>query len=192
MKTRLVIVCFLLIGSLFAQTKSPSDVPAKPGSRPESASGIPKLDGAKRADISRLMELEGTKAVIDQMVDGLEKNMKPLMANALPPGEYREKLIDLFFAKFNSKIAPQQLVDLALPIYDKYYSDAEIKDLIKFYETPLGQKLSSVRPQMVVELEEAGQKWGEGLGRDSMVEVLAEHPELAAALNAAAKGTQAK
>jgi hypothetical protein len=138
------------------------------------------------------MELEGTKAVIDQMVDGLEKNMKPLMANALPPGEYREKLIDLFFAKFNSKIAPQQLVDLALPIYDKYYSDAEIKDLIKFYETPLGQKLSSVRPQMVVELEEAGQKWGEGLGRDSMVEVLAEHPELAAALNAAAKGTQAK
>ncbi|HEX9136816.1 MAG TPA: DUF2059 domain-containing protein [Nitrospirota bacterium] len=148
------------------------------------------MDAAKEADIRRLMDLAGTGLLVTQVMDGMEKGIRPLMMNALPPGEYREKLVDLFFAKFHSKAAPQQLLDLAVPEYDKYYTHEEIKGLIQFYGTPLGQKLVSVQPKMTGELQEAGRKWGEGLGRDSMIEVLSEHPELATALQAAKKGTQ--
>lgn len=138
------------------------------------------------------MDLAGTRLFVTQLMDGMEKSLKPLMIGALPPGEYREKLIDLFFTKFNSKGSPQQFLDLAVPTYDRYYSHEEIKGLIRFYETPLGQKLASVQPKMSAELQEVGRKWGEGVGRDSMVEVLAEHPELATALEAAKKGTRAQ
>jgi len=148
------------------------------------------LDAAKKADIRRLMDLAGTGLLVGQVMDGMERNIKPLMMNALPPGEYREKLVDLFFAKFQSKADPRQLLDLAVPAYDKYYTHEEIKGLIQFYGTPLGQKLVSVQPKMTGELQEAGRKWGEGLGRDSMIEVLAEHPDLATALLAAKKETQ--
>lgn len=191
MKIRTIMVCFLLMGCLLAQTKSPSsEVPAKPQAAPEStaASAQLRIDPAKEADIRRLMDLAGTKLLVIQMMDGMEKSIKPLMMNSFPPGEYREKLIDLFLSKFHSKAVPQQLLDMAVPAYDKYYTHEEIKGLIQFYETPVGQKLASVQPKMSGELQEAGRKWGEGLGRDSMLEVLAEHPELAAALDAAKKG----
>jgi len=83
--------------------------------------------------------------------------------------------------------ALQQLLDLAVPIYDKYYSDDEIKQLIHLYETPMGQKMLKVMPKVLGELQAAGEKWGEGMGRQSMTEVLAEHPELEKALQAAQK-----
>lgn len=193
MKTRTLIVCLLLIGSLFAQTNGSSpEVRPKPLATPESASssGPLKIDAAKEADIRRLMDLAGTGLLVTQVMNGMEKDIKPLMMNALPPGEYREKLVDLFFVKFHSKAAPQQLLDLAVPEYDKYYTHEEIKGLIQFYGTPLGQKLVSVQPKMTGALQDAGRKWGEGLGRDSMLEVLAEHPEMATALQAAKKATQ--
>jgi len=192
-KIPIVIVCFLLIASGFAQTKSSSpEVPPKPQAAAEATgpSGPSQLDAAKKADIRRLMDLAGTGLLVGQVMDGMERNIKPLMMNALPPGEYREKLVDLFFAKFQSKADPRQLLDLAVPAYDKYYTHEEIKGLIQFYGTPLGQKLVSVQPKMTGELQEAGRKWGEGLGRDSMIEVLAEHPDLATALLAAKKETQ--
>jgi hypothetical protein len=187
MKGSIVIASWLLLGtSLIAQTrssaiqssaKSNSGVPATP------VAGQVKIDAAKEADIRRLMELVGTKSLVVQMMDGMEKNIKPLMTSSLPAGEYRAQLVDLFFVKFHSKANPQQLLDLAVPSYDKYYSHEEIKGLIRFYETPLGQKTVSALPALLGELQAAGRTWGEGLGRDSMMEVLSEHPELAQALN---------
>jgi hypothetical protein len=137
---------------------------------------------AKEADIHRLLELTHAGALATQTMDGMEGNIRPLMANSFPPGEYRDKLIDLFFTKFHAKRDPQQLLDIAVPVYDKYYSDDEVKQLIHLYETPLGQKMLTVMPKLMAELQAAGEKWGEELGRQSMMEVLAEHPEMEKAL----------
>ena len=123
-------------------------------------------------------------------MDSMEGNIKPLMTNSFPPGEYRDKLIELFFVKFHSKFDQQAILDLAVPVYDKYYSDDEVKGLIRLYETPLGQKMLATLPQVTAELQAAGQKQGEELGRQSMMEVLAEHPEMEKALQAAAKTAQ--
>jgi len=127
-----------------------------------------------------------------QIMGGMEKNIRPVMTNSLPPGDYREKLIDLFFEKFqdHSKAEMPQLLDTAVPLYDKYFSREDIKGLIQFYETPLGQKALSVLPQLSIELQGEGMKLGEKLGRQSMMEVLSEHPELQKALEEAQKGAQ--
>ncbi len=42
-------------------------------------------------------------------------------------------------------------------------------------------------PQLVAEAQAAGSKWGESIGRQSMMEVLAEHPDLKKALEESAK-----
>ncbi|HYL14096.1 MAG TPA: DUF2059 domain-containing protein [Terriglobales bacterium] len=148
------------------------------------------VNPAKEADIRRLLAVTGATNMATQMMDTAEKNIKPLLTASFPPGEYREKLIDLFFAKFHSKIDMQRFLDLAVPVYDKYLSDEEIKGLTQFYETPLGRKTLTVLPQLMADLQAAGQKWGEGIGRQSMVEVLAEHPELEEALKEAKKTKQ--
>jgi hypothetical protein len=144
----------------------------------------------KEANIRQLLELTHAGAVATQTMDAMEGNMRTLMTNAFPPGEYREKLIDLFFAKFHEKRDTQQLVELAVPVYSKYYSDDEIKQLIQLYQTPVGQKLLGVTPKIIAELQGAGQKWGEELGKASMMEVLSEHPEMEKALEQAQKAAK--
>lgn len=124
--------------------------------------------------------------MMEQVLAGMSANIKPMLMTSLPPGEYREKLVDLFFQKFQSKLQVGQLLDLAVPIYDKYFSNDEIEGLTRFYQTPLGQKTLAVLPQTLVEMQTASMKLGEKLGRDAMAEVLDEHPELKKALEEAA------
>lgn len=186
---------FALIPGLAQSVKSLSTEPHAPAQQatvPASgASGEQsKIDPAKEADIRSLLELTGVKAVAAQTMDGMLESVRPLLAGSLPPGEYREKLIDLFLIKFRAKADPQYLVGLAIPIYDKYFSNEEIKSLLQFYRTPLGQKTVNVLPTVAAEMQQEGKKWGEGLGRDSMREVLEENPDLARALQAAAKSSQ--
>lgn len=196
MKTSLpLLVLWFAAISVAAQNGSQS-VPAQPGmaqassANPESTQA--PIDPVKSADIRRLLEVAGTKNIMESMMDSMQTSMKPLMVSSLPAGEYRDKLIDLFIQRFRSKANLNQLLDLAIPIYDKHFSDQELKDLIKFYDTPIGRKLVVALPQIVAELQAQGRQWGAKLGRDCMQEVLAENPDLATQLAAAGKGSGAK
>jgi len=186
MKFWLAVPVFLSFAAanLCAQTAPPKQKPAVAAA----AQAVPaKMDPAKEADIRKLLDLVGTKALAAQSIETMTKSIKPVLANSLPPGEYRQKLVDLFFAKFSSKTDLQHLLDLAVPIYDKHFSHQEIRSLIEFYQTPLGQKTISTLPVLMAELQDEGRKWGEALGRESMQEVLAEHPDLLEAMTAAQK-----
>ncbi len=152
----------------------------------------PGVDPKKEADIRHLLEITGAKELVRQSMEAMEVNIKPLMTHSLPTGAYRDPLIELFFEKFHQKRDFEKLLDLAIPVYDKHFSDEELKGLIAFYETPLGKKSLASMPQVMAELREEGQKWGNSLGRECMSEVLAEHPDLAKALEQAAKQTKAQ
>jgi len=165
-----------------------SSAPAAGQTRP--ATDLPAqstIDPAKEADIRHLLDVTGARSLAVQTMANMENTIKPMMTNALPPGEYRATLIDRFFTEFQAKVDTQHLVDLEVPIYDKYLSDDDIKGLIQFYQTPLGQKTLTVLPKLLTECQEAGRKWGSDVGRQSMLEVLAEHPELEKAMENAQK-----
>lgn len=137
-----------------------------------------------------MFEVMGMTKMMQQVLAGMSNNMRPMLMSSLPPGEYREKLADLFLQKFQSKIRVEQLLDLTVPIYAKYFNKEEIEGLTRFYQTPLGQKSLSVLPQAVVEMQTESMKLGEKLGREAMLEVLDEHPDLKEALEEAAASPQ--
>jgi len=170
----------LLLTSAAAQEKAQATPVA-----PQATAAETKTDPSKQSDIRRLMEVTKATSLITQLMDSMGDGIRPVMSQSLPPGDYRDKLIDLFIAKFRSKADPKQLIDMAVPLYDKYFSDEEIKSLIKFYETPVGQKAVSALPQLTLEMQQNGRAWGDKLGRESMQEVLAEHPDLVEAMEAA-------
>lgn len=150
------------------------------------ATAGPAIDPAKEADIRRLLDLGGTTALVGQLMDRTMQSLKPVMTNSLPPGDYRAQLIDLFFDKFRSKFDTKRILDLAVARYNENFSDDEIKGMIEFYQTPLGHKVITVLPSLTAELQGDGQKMGQEIGRESMMEVLQEHPELRQALQEAA------
>jgi uncharacterized protein len=193
MKILLGVTSFLLLGSTVMRAQSTAAAQGSPqqsAPSPAVSNGQKKIDPAKEADIRKLLEVTNANALMAQSVENMEKNIKPMMAKALPAGDYQEKLLDLFFERFRSKLDLQKLLDLAVPLYDKYLSDEEIKGLIQFYQTPIGQKALKVLPQLTAELAEAGQKMGETIGRESMLEILAEHPEIEKAIEDAQKQNQ--
>lgn len=188
----IILAACLLLGALNIQAGPQQQADAVNTPAPQSAKsaatapdGAPpggKINPAKAADIQRLLELTGMRAIMAQTVSSMEENLKPAIVDSLPPGDYREKLSDLFFEKFNSKLDVQRLIDMAAGAYDKYLSDDDIKNLIQFYQTPLGQKTLTVLPQLTAELQADGMKLGQDVGQESMTEVLAEHPDLAKAM----------
>lgn len=144
------------------------------------------VDPVKEAAIRRLFDVVGTKDLVNQTVASMADKIKPLLESSLPPGAYRAELIQLFFQKFQSKFRAEQLLTLSISVYDKHFSLEEIEGLTRFYETPLGKKAVSVLPQVLSECQAVGSKLGEELGRQSMIEVLAERPDLKKAIEDAA------
>jgi hypothetical protein len=202
MKIRNTIALMLLMG-MFSSAAKGGTSPGQPSPQPQAAApakqgptagadsaSSPKVDPAKAADIRKLMDLMGSAAAVNQVISQMEKSIKPLMTSALPPGDYRDKLVDLFFEKFHARLDVQQLLDQAIPVYDKYLSEDDIKGLIQFYSTPLGEKTAHVLPMISAEMQAAGGKWGQDLGRQCMLEVLSEHPELAKAMEDAQKSAK--
>lgn len=107
-----------------------------------------------REDIRELLELTGSSKlgiqVMSQMI-GSFQNIYPDV-----PQE--------FWEEFMKEIKEDDLTNLMIPIYEKYYTNEEIKGLIAFYETPLGQKTVKVLPQLTQDSMTAGQQWGAELG----------------------------
>jgi len=184
------IVTVLAWMALFTSAGAYSQTSAQSSGADLPANTATKIDPAKEADIRRLLDVTGAAGLATQMMDQMEHGIRPLMTSSLPPGEYREKLVELFFEKFKSKIDSNQLIALIIPIYDKYYTHAEIKSLIEFYESPVGKKVATSMPKVLAESQAAGGQWGQQIGRDSMIEVLQEHPDLRQALESAKANPQ--
>jgi hypothetical protein len=65
-----------------------------------------------------------------------------------------------------SKMLAEKMPELSrqlIKVYAKYFSQEEIKGLITFYESPLGQKTIRSLPQVLNECMLIGKAWGKGL-----------------------------
>ena len=68
-------------------------------------------------------------------------------------------------ALFSEKMAaPGGLMDQVIPVYHKYFTHQEIRELLDFYQTPIGKKAIMVLPRVVSDSMVAGRRWGESLG----------------------------
>ena len=183
MKVRLLGVLVLQASLALAQNSQNSTTAATDPATKASSAQV-KVDPAKEADIHKLMQLTGVQQLAGQMIQGMEPTMRASLMEAFPPGEYRAQLVDLFLTKLRGKITAA-IVDLAVPADDKYFSDDELRQIIAFYETPVGMKTITVMPQLMAEIMANSQELGKQLGRESLAEVLDEHPDLKQAMDQA-------
>jgi uncharacterized protein len=52
-----------------------------------------------------------------------------------------------------------------VPIYQKHFSEEEIRETIRFYRSPTGRKVIQTLPMVMQESMAAGQQWGQELAR---------------------------
>ncbi|MGA9853183.1 MAG: DUF2059 domain-containing protein [Gammaproteobacteria bacterium] len=56
-----------------------------------------------------------------------------------------------------------QLVEMLVPIYAKHYTDEDIRQMIAFYKTPLGQKIIRNNPEIAQASLQDGEQWGKNV-----------------------------
>lgn len=142
MRTRLLILGFIVLtGCKAEQPKSDySDLDKRPAierladiksnlSVPENATTAETLLYVMEVDIS----MKATLAIVgEQMVDiALASNPKTEENELKLAFQYTEEIMD--------EILPEIIVDIA-KIYDSYFTEAELQDVIEFYSSDTGKK----------------------------------------------------
>jgi hypothetical protein len=135
-----------------------SGAQAAPAAGPRAATAL----AAKHQDTEKLMELVGTRQILRDIFDQDIDAQIAAMRRARP--DVPEQFWQDFAVEFKRQASPDELMKAILPIYDKHFTHQEIRQLIAFYQSPLGRKISITLPEIQRESIEAGRSWGEELG----------------------------
>jgi hypothetical protein len=96
----------------------------------------------------------------------LAKQMMDMMI-----ASYKQNLPDVpneFWDEFQKEVSINDLLEMIAPIYTKYYTDDELLQLIAFYKSPLGQKLTEKLPLITQESYSVGEEWGKKIGQKAI------------------------
>ncbi|WP_313580474.1 DUF2059 domain-containing protein [Chishuiella sp.] len=106
--------------------------------------------------------------------DKIEKLLK--MTNSIDVGvQIVNKMIDIykknytgveqkFWDDFSKEVKTTNMLEIILPIYDKYFTEEDIDAIIAFYSTPSGKKMITNLPNITQDSMLAGQKLGREIG----------------------------
>jgi len=145
-------------------------------STPQAASAI---DPQKAARIRELMEVTGAKNLGRQLIDAGMEQFRGSVQESQPNNPRAKQFVDAFVARFQKHFDPDSLNELMIPIYDKYLTAEDLKGLLDYYRSPLGQRMLKVMPEVTRESQAAGFTLGQKAAQQTMEELKADFPEFA-------------
>jgi hypothetical protein len=150
-------------------TKAPASAPAdKP---------VEKLDPAKETAIRHLMDITETSKMGDSLNAAITGEVRRQMGRAIPPDQL-PKFMDTFSQKYTPSAPPSAVTNAMVPVYAKNFTLEEIQGLVKFYESPLGQRVVKVLPQVIQESQAAGAQIDQQVAIATLRSMETEYPQL--------------
>lgn len=153
---RLVATAVVLACTLAAAQQKPAPKgTSKPQTAPSvsSASKGSSADAARISDIRRLLAITGSRSMVNDMKATMMEQFKQA-SPSLPPAMFDEMLAEM---------KAEDLEEAIIPIYLKHFTASDIKQLIAFYQSPFGKKVTRAMPQIIQESNQAGISWGQGV-----------------------------
>jgi hypothetical protein len=117
--------------------------------------GVIAQNTVKETKIRNLLKITKTDELAIQSMDQMISMFKSSNADVNTK----------FWDDFKKEVDVNSLIDLIVPIYDKYYSETEIEELTAFYNSPIGKKTIDTLPKLTQESMVAGQQWGMEMGQ---------------------------
>jgi hypothetical protein len=110
---------------------------------------------ASTKSIKQLMDKTGAGQMGMQAMRQMLPSLKRMVPNA------PEK----FWTDFMAEVSPDDLVNMVIPIYQKYLTEEDVQAINRFYDSPAGRKLIQSQPMIMRESMLQGQAWGQKLAR---------------------------
>ena len=179
MKAVLVLV-IIYIGAFLIAIQGVSQSPAQAQNVTASPQTAPSNDPAKEADIRSLLELVGTRdAVEDAALRGAEQFRENLLAS-VPDTERGRQFVNAFVGEYQEQFKPNEITSQFVTVYNKHFTDDEIRGLLQFYGSPLGQRYASEMPKITAEIQAANRGVSTRLAKDVLQELRRQYPGMAA------------
>jgi hypothetical protein len=158
----------------------PKVIQQMPPSRLETVgNGVPERpDAAKDAAVRHLLDVTGESKLADNLSGTISMQIRSAVQTKLTGDRLQKFMVD-FDAKFRASATPKQVVDAVVPYYANAFTAEEVQEIVKFYESPVGQKMVQTMPQVSHDTQQAGFAIERKAALDTLQSMLTDYPEVA-------------
>jgi len=156
MRAQIAVLIFILSSFSAAQTARVSKTPANTQTQTKATKAADNGNVASREQIMKLLDLLQVPDSLALTLDAMKEQMKIGALQA-----FREKVENPSPEQINSvnaivddefkKIGMEDLIKDVVPIYQKHLSRSDVEAVIRFYSSPVGQKIRREQPAMARE-----------------------------------------
>jgi len=140
------------------QGGSLAEVQAAPQASSGAQSGelvVGAIDPAKEADIRSLLELVGARDQVQDSMTRAAEQYREKLLETVPNNQQGQTFVNAVITGYEKKFDVDAVTEQLISVYDKHYSGEEIKGLLQFYGSPLGQKVALESPKIGREIQES-------------------------------------
>lgn len=181
MKAVLALVV-IYVGTFFlaiqgASQNPVSAAPQNAAAQDQSSSPQAKpIDPVKDADIRSLMELIGARDQVQDAVNNSSEQYREKLLATVPNNDKGQAFVTSFVESYQKKFDVDQMTEQIVALYDKHYTDDEIKTMLQFYGSPVGQKVAAETPKILREIQTASRTTGAKAAKEALEALKAENP----------------
>jgi|SRR5690554_794412 len=108
----------------------------------------------KSSDSQKLIGLMNSEKMIEEMMDSMIPIYKQQAREQFRGEETNEKFAEFMevLTKETKDFSHKLIDEVMVELYEKHFTHEELKDLIKFYESPTGEKLIKVTPDITKDM----------------------------------------
>lgn len=180
MKAALALVVIYIGMFLVAiQGSSPTSVQAaaqNASAQQNSANVNAPIDPAKDADIRALLELVGARDQVQDSVRQSAEQYRERLLATVPNNEKGQVFVNTAIDEYEKKFDVDHVNEQLVVLYNKHYTAEEIKGLLQFYGSPLGQKVAAESPKIFHEIQETTRAEATKAVKDALQEARQENP----------------
>jgi hypothetical protein len=169
----------IYIGAFLIATQGASQNTAQPAKQDYSQQTT-SLDPTKEADIRSLMELVGARDSMQEVATRGADQFRENLAASVSDNERGQKFVNAFVESYKAKFDADAATGQLVAVYDKHFSDDEIKGLLQFYGSPLGQKFAAEMPKINTETQAATRAFSTRVAKDVLQDLRKQYPGVAA------------
>ena len=123
-----------------------------------SSTAFSQTDKEYSQTLKKFFEISGNNATANAGLEQMIEIFKPQFPN-IDAKEWDKIYNDVIKESMN------EYIEISIPIYQKYLSKSDLEEMIKFYQTPIGQKFSQSNTLITKDLMSVSQKWGMDLSK---------------------------
>jgi hypothetical protein len=134
------------------------------------------IDPTKETDIRSLLELVGARDAVAEAASRNAEQVRETLLVSVPDNERGQKFVNAFVDEYQQKFNPDEITGQLVGIYDKHFTDDEIKGLLQFYGSPLGQRFASEMPKINAEILAANRNVSTRIAKDVLQDLHQQYP----------------